>query len=233
MGQGGALGHAGGAGGVLDVDGIVRVQLLAHRVQIQDRVVGQLVPALGAEKDRLLVVVAAELAFRSVDHRAVVRVLEAARGEQALHAGLAHGVDQLLVAVGRVDADQNRTDLGGGELHQSPLPAVGRPDADAVALAVAGGVQAGSQALHLAVELRVRQVYVTVEVDDRVVIRVLGHDAGEALADGLVQQVHVGTSNLVRQGGVQIRRVGNNNRAVVASRGSHGYQPFRGKGILR
>ena len=40
VGQRRALRHARGTGGVLDVDGIVRVQLLAHRIQVEDGMVG-------------------------------------------------------------------------------------------------------------------------------------------------------------------------------------------------
>ena len=169
---------------------------------------------------------AAELAFRRIDHRAVIRFLEAARGKQPLHARLPHGVDKLFVPVGGVDADQDRTDLGSGKLHQSPLPAVRRPDSDTVALSVAGSVQPRGQALHLAVELRVRQVDIAIEVDDRVMLRVFGHNAGEALADGLVQQFHVGATDLVGQSGVKVRRVGEHDRAVVTSRGSHWASTF-------
>src|SRR5699024_11827991 len=52
----------------------IRVQFLAHRVEVEDRVVSQLVPALGAEEDGLPVG-AGELRGGGEDHLPVVRVL--------------------------------------------------------------------------------------------------------------------------------------------------------------
>jgi hypothetical protein len=52
--------------------------------------------------------------------------------------------------VGRVDVDQDGADARRGQLQQQPLDVVGRPDADAVALAEADAEQAARKPVDLA-----------------------------------------------------------------------------------
>ena len=132
--QGGALGVAGGARGVLDVDRIVRVgrRLRGRQHPGVAVAVGQRLPLRAADQDDVLErgAVRAHLG----DHCGVVGGLERPCGDQHADARLVEHVLQLLGAVGRVDADQDRADLGRGVLQLRPLRAVRRPDADPVAL---------------------------------------------------------------------------------------------------
>ena len=70
---------------------------------------------------------------------------EAAAQQQDAHAGLVQDVLQLAGLVGGVDVDEDRADAGGGVLDDDPLEAVGRPDADAVAVPDAEGEQAAGE----------------------------------------------------------------------------------------
>ena len=67
-------------------------------------------------------------------HLRVVGRAEAGGEDERRAARLIQRVLQLMQAVRGVDVDQNRANLGRGELGDRPFSAVGRPDADAVAL---------------------------------------------------------------------------------------------------
>ncbi len=124
-----ALGEAGGARGVLDVDRVVRAELGLQP--------GQLVPVAGPSRlDQRVPVrcpdqhhLAQLRAVRPdlLDHRGVVGGLEAGRRDQHRDPGLVEHELQLVGAVGRVDVDQDHADLGRGELHQGPLGARSAP----------------------------------------------------------------------------------------------------------
>ena len=115
---------------------------------------GQQVRPVGrAEEDRALQ--AGTLARHLADHRPVVAGLEALRGHEQPQPGLPHDVGQLVRPVGRVDVDENRTDLGGGILDDHPLRAVGRPNPDPVADVDADAEQAAGHLVHRGVELAV------------------------------------------------------------------------------
>ena len=88
-----------------------------------------------------------------VDHGRVVARLERAGAEQQPHARLAQHVLELVRAVGGVDVDEDRADLGRRVLHEHPLGAVGRPDADAVARADPEMQQPGRRGVDRRVEL--------------------------------------------------------------------------------
>ena len=136
--QGRALGEAGGAGRVLDVDRVVLAEQVLGEVLLQrekrDAGVAHVVvgPLRAADVDDLL---DRGLVDHLVDHRAVVAGLERRGRDQQPHPGLVQDVGQLVGAVRRVDVDQDRSDLGGGVLGDRPCGAVGRPDPDPVTLA--------------------------------------------------------------------------------------------------
>ena len=71
-------------------------------------------------------------------HRPVVAAAVRGGGDQHLDAGLLEHELQLVQPVGRVDVHHDRADPRGGVLHEHPLGAVDRPDADPVALGDAG-----------------------------------------------------------------------------------------------
>ena len=182
VGEGRALGVAGGARGVLDVDGVVGAALglaglevcCAHLLGVGEQV-APAPHALGRWRVRRVVgrneyevaevreVGGVQLAGRRfeqlgdelVDHAHVVGGAEAADENQGGELGLLQQVGQLVGAVGGVDVDQDGADLGGGELGQHPLGVVGGPDADVLAFLDADGHQAAGDALHLGVELAV------------------------------------------------------------------------------
>ena len=54
--------------------------------------------------------------------------------DQCLAVHLVERVDELGLAVGRVDIDQDQTGLGRGELCNNPFDIIGRPDTDPVTL---------------------------------------------------------------------------------------------------
>ena len=134
VGEGRALGVAGGAGGVLDVDGVVGAALGLASLEIRcANVLGlsqQVVPAphaggrgsvtliVGRDEDEVTQVregAGAQLAGRRfeqlgdqlVNHRHVVRGAEAADEDEGGELGLLQQVGQLVGAVGGVDVDQD------------------------------------------------------------------------------------------------------------------------------
>ncbi|MNO99051.1 hypothetical protein D3C76_908140 [compost metagenome] len=156
------LGCASGTGGVLDVHRLVELQALLagligfgrrlpcplcqrrpgqkalrrvagqadHPVQIGQAFAGQLTGGR-----------CSQFRYQLLDHGVVIGGLEGIGAHQPAAAGLSQHVFQLTHAVGRVDVDQNRADLGAGQLQDAPLGAVGRPDADPVGGAYAQGHQ--------------------------------------------------------------------------------------------
>ena len=100
-------------------------------------------------------------------------------------------------AVGRVDVDQDRADLGGGVLRDRPLRAVGRPHPDPVALRDAGADQPAGEGVHVAVELGVGPASAGGELDERLVVAVRRDGALEVGADGLLDQGGAGLTRCV------------------------------------
>ena len=121
--QGRTLREAGGAGGELDVDGVVVVQVAGVLGEVVDLAVDGVVPVGGAEVDDVLQLDATLLASL-VEHGAVVGVLEAWGREDHLHADLGQDVVELALTVGRVDVHQDETQVVAGPLDHEPLPAV-------------------------------------------------------------------------------------------------------------
>ena len=188
--QRGALGQAGGAAGVLDVDRVVERE--------GGLAVGQR-PGIGAPGRREQLVPARRsdvdgagqrrTARRDlVDHRGVVGVAERGRCYEQAHARMAQGVAELVHPVGGVDVDEDRADPGGGVLQEYPLRTVRRPDADPVALVDPGGEQPARQPLDLAGELAVGPPAPARDVDQRLPVTVRLDGAGQVLADRLSEQ---------------------------------------------
>ncbi len=194
VGQGRTLGPAGGARGVLDVDrvaGIERPHPGVERVGVQPLTSGdQGVPVVGVEVDHALQQRAADRAGRGrlLDHRPVVAGLEGTGRDQQAHARLGDGVGELVGLVGRVDVDQDRADLRGGELRDRPPGAVGAPDADPVPLLDAGRQQTPGDELDVAVELAPGPACAGGELDHRLAVGEPGDGAVEVGPDRLLEQ---------------------------------------------
>ncbi len=197
-----ALGEAGRARRVLDVDRVVRRQLglqpgelrpVAALARLDERV-----PVRRAEQHHL----AQRGAVRPhlLDHRRVVGGLEARRRDQHRDPGLVEHVLQLVRAVGRVDVDEDDADLRRGVLHERPLRDVGRPDPHPVALLDARGEQAERHGLDVLAHLRVGPAAPAGHVDHRLVVGLGRGDAVEVVADGVAEQRDVGGARACRTG---------------------------------
>ena len=164
-----ALGEAGGAARVLDVDRVVELQArgaVAQRLGVGAVRLGeQLVPVGRAEEDDALE--RREVAADLVDHRDVVRGLERLRADEQPAAGLLERVGELGRPVGGVDVHEDDARLRGRELRQRPLGAVRRPDADAVADLEPRGHERASEPVGRRVELRVGHAGSLVARDER------------------------------------------------------------------
>ena len=73
-------------------------------------------------------------------------------------------------AIAGIDVDEDGADLGGGELGDGPLGAVGRPDAHALALRHPEGHQRPRAAVDVVAELAVRVAHVLVSGDEGLVV---------------------------------------------------------------
>ena len=188
VGQGGALREAGGSRGVLDVDRLVGRKLDGVELRLVGVLAGleERLPFGGAEQDHLLQVgaVRADLG----DHRGVVGGLEFLGGDQQFAAGLVEDELELAGAVGGVDVDQDRADLGGGVLGEGPLGAVRGPDPDAVALGDARGQEAEGEGVDFGVQPGVAQPDPGRPVDQGELVGVAGDGAVQVLADGVAEQ---------------------------------------------
>ena len=197
----GALRVAGGPGGVLDVDRVVRLQRghpLRERLGGDRRAAGdQLPPVVGVDVDDPLQ--GRALVAHLLDHAAVVAGLEARRGEQQPHPALVHRVGELVGAVRRVDVDQDRSGLGAGVLGQRPLRAVRGPDPDPLPLLHAGGHQPAGQGVDVAVQLGPGPAPAAGHLHQRLAVRVRRHGPREVGADGLLEQRRGGLALGVRQ----------------------------------
>ena len=214
--QRGALGEAGGAAGELDVDRVAgaqragngfqprvgRVPRSQQRREAQQarRFVGlarliephhraQMRQAGGLQRARLRRV---QLRRQFTQHAQVVAGLEAGHGHQGLARHLVQGIVQLGHAVGRVDVDQNQTNLGGGQLHQQPLRVVMRPDADALARLQAQTQQGTGQLITRSLQRAVAVALVLVCADQRFVLGLARHHGVKKVAQRLLDQGHIG-----------------------------------------
>ena len=208
----GALREARCARGVLDVDGVVGGELNAFKGGVTDGNIGvfprfeQFAPGVGVEEDDLLQVRAARPHFG--DHGGVVGGLQPLGGDQQLATRLVEHELKLAGAVGGVDVDQDRADLGGGVLGDDPLGPVGRPDADPVALGDAQAEQGVGEGIDLVLQLRVGEAQPGGDVDQGEAVGEPGGRAVEVRADRVAEQ----------------RRVARRGR--VAELRAHGCPPF-------
>ena len=207
--QGRALGVAGGAGGELDVDRVVELQLLGQHGERGQLLAGrraqQLIEvehagrfvrahadhhferrqAVAAQQTGLAV---AELGREVGDHLEVVAGLERRRQHQRTAADLVERVFEFGAAIGGVDIHQNQAGLGGGELGQRPLHVVLRPDADALARRQAEAHQPAGERVDAALQLRVGEAHVLVAHHQRLALGMAGAGLVEEAADGLADQ---------------------------------------------
>ncbi len=148
------FGEAGGAGGELDVDRLVELQLrpelgnpLRFFFGAARQNLGEAeragMPALAEEDDRtqrrqprrfeLAGRGMAQFRRQLAQHADIVRSLETLGENERLAADLVERVFELGDAISGIDIDQDQPRFGRGELGQHPFRIVGRPDADAVA----------------------------------------------------------------------------------------------------
>ena len=231
MREGGALGEAGGAGGVLQVDRVVRVQFGHARLQ---RGVGDVVGPLEQLRERPLrrgfgdaggeagqSGVGQEHEFaqlrafgeRLPGHAGVVAVAVRRRRDQHPHAVLLDHEFQLVAAVRGIDVDQDRPDLGRRVLQDGPLGAVRAPDADPVTLGHAQGEQRACHAVDVVVQLGVAPAPGLFPrhrrgLDQGVLVGEPGHDPFEIVADGFLEQRDVSVPGCVCKHGVTLPTLG-------------------------
>jgi hypothetical protein len=212
MGQRRALGRAGRAGGVLDVDRVVELQrglTGAEHAGIDPLSAGpQVVPrpragdAVGPEdrnapqggqprRQQAIGRRARQAGDELLEQRHVVGRAEFPRAHEQRHPGLLERELQLAQAVRRVDVHQHRAHLRRRVLDHDPFGVVGAPDADTVAFRHAECEQTPRHELDLLVELAVGQPDVLVPAHEGIAARVIGDDAIERAADGLAHQGHV------------------------------------------
>ena len=228
--QRGALREPRGAGGVLQVDGVVRVQRRHARLQrgVPDVVSpleqlgvgalrlsagfagGQPVQAGVREEDQLAQLRARRQ--RLPRHPGVVAVPVRRRGDQHAHAVLLDHELELVAAVGGVDVDQDRPDLRGGVLQDGPLGAVGAPDADPLALRDAQGEERTRQAVDVVVQLGVAPPPGLFaghrgRLDQGIVVREPRRDPFEVRANGFLEQRDVSVPGCVSKHGVTLPTV--------------------------
>jgi hypothetical protein len=108
-------------------------------------------------------------------------------------------------AVGRVDVDQDRAQLRRPVLHEDPLRAVRRPDADPVALADAEGVQPERGGVDLGDQFRVAEPSAGGALDQRLVVAHPRCRPIQVRPDRVAQQGHGGRSTRVREEGGDLR----------------------------
>ena len=207
-----ALGKAGRAGSVLDVDNIVEVERrlalgeFAGRYQLGPR--NKLAPGqhsslrLVPEKDgvpqvRELLRVQdmprvrrAQFRNQFAQHPRVVVVLETLAADQCVALRLAQGELKFIEAVGGVDRDENRADFGSSELRHDPGRAVGGPDADPLALLHAQPQQRPRDAIHLHKKLCISEPTIFEDRNQGLIGGKFGRDFVEQLADGLTDKWH-------------------------------------------
>ena len=121
-------------------------------------------------------------------HADVVARLERRRRDQRLAGDLVQRVFELGQPIGRVDVDQDKTGLGGGELSDHPFRVVGRPNADPIARPQPQRQQTGGTGVDPRAQLCVGPAYVLVRDDQRLAIGPARDDTVEMGADGLADQ---------------------------------------------
>ena len=209
VGERGALGRAGSAGGELDIDRVVRAERCGERVQPRrllrpaqpDHILEAEQPGSGVvahrnrdfEMRQLRRAEPARLAgfeFRGqlAKHVDIARRLEGFRRDKRPAPDGIQRVFELERPVGGVDIDQDRAEAGGGELGQDPFEPVGRPDADTVALAEAEREQPGGERVHLPVELLIGQRPALLRQHDRPPRAMAGNRLAKRLRNGLVSE---------------------------------------------
>src|SRR5439155_18958886 len=123
--EGGALRKAGGAGGVLDVDGVVELQLgfAALYVGFGNRV-AHLVEALPFVVNEDRACQRETTVAHLVENRNVLGLAKAFRQKQRAHACLVEDIFQFHGFVSWVNVDQNGAHASGSVLKDDPLEAV-------------------------------------------------------------------------------------------------------------
>jgi hypothetical protein len=185
----GALGKAGRARRVLDVDRVARPE---RRLTLGELAVSD-APARGQERipvvsehdrDAQLGAAAAHL----LEHRHIVGLAEAAGHHQHAHARLAQRVLELGRLVGGVDRHQDPADARGRELRHDPLVTIRSPDPDAVTLAHAVRHERARGRVHLPPQLAIGRPVALVGHHERLAFAEALDRPAQVLADRLLQQ---------------------------------------------
>ena len=192
MGQEHALGKAGGAGGVLDVDDVVRSGGDEGRINAR---VQHALPGFVAEQDnfRERKVPAAAGLFEDFEVvHAGVPLVE----EERLHEGTAQDETQVVGAVGGITIYKDGADAGHGGLQVDPLDAIGAPHADAVAGADAEAPQTARGTLDGGLQVPPSQADALMPADQRVAVGAPGGRVVEHFTDGLFEDREFGSARI-------------------------------------
>ena len=172
--EGGAFREARRARGVLDVDGVVEIELglpLTKRtIEARMPALEELIPAHHRAGPVAEQHGGAHGGYRRddrVERLEIAGPAEPVRRDEQRDPGLTERVRQFLTPVRRVHGDENGSDLGRGVLDDHPFDAVARPDADAVALLHALRQQRTGGAFDQRMECLVGEVRVLVPAHDR------------------------------------------------------------------
>ena len=201
VGERNALRVARGAGGVLDIDRVVKLHrvfpfaqsFVAHAFAIGQEAFPRLIPIDFAGKGGGF-----HAAF--AEHLLVVTRFELQCGKNRGDARLVEHVDQLVGAGSGIEVDHDDADAGRGILEQHPLVAVGRPDAYTFAGLHAEGNQSFGHASHLLVKFGISGAIALVGTDERIVVRVGFDDVAQVAIDGFAKQVCARRTLYVRRG---------------------------------
>ena len=209
MGEGGALGVAGGAAGELDIDRVAggqsrrdSLQLRALRLPAHGTHGGEVVHTrarlIAHTDDRAQVGQSCRLEltrftggqFRRqlFEHGQVIAALELTGADHRLALYLVEGVFQFVGAIGRIDTHHDGADPGGGKLGQAPLVAIGCPYANPVAGFDAQGQQAAGEALDLLLVFPVRPAHTLVAHNQRLDLGKPVDGTVKSAAYGLLEQ---------------------------------------------
>ena len=209
VGEGGALGRAGGAAGELDIDRLLRGERIGDGGQLLDvRVPGQGGDAVEIEHARAGAashadhgaqmgqpgglepawLAAFQLRRQGGQHFQVVAGLEGRGQHQGLATHLVEGIFQFHHLVSRVDVDQDHPGPRGGVLGEDPFGAVGGPDSHPVAFLQSQRQQPRGQGVDPRVQFPVAPAEVLPGEDHRLAFPMQGDRAAQQPVDGELQQ---------------------------------------------
>ena len=189
-----ALGRAGGAGGVLDVDHVLALPGMGRDLPAVLEHTG---PGLGTYVDGLGSG-SGEPGAGLLEEGAVIRPRVALPEKQDLDARLTQDVAKLKGAIGRIDIDQHGPDAGGRQGEQDPFDAVGGPQTDAVTRFDTEPGQAAGGSFDRCLEFGVGQPGALMADDEGVFGGAAADGVGKHLIDGLFNQSGIAATRVTQ-----------------------------------